>query len=887
MYKAIIFVFVLVFLVASCDIFKKSSEDTSSAAPQEETQEGSEVEIPIEKAENKIIERAHYNPSATIQTDIIHTTLWVSFDWQKQQLNGKAEITASPYFYPTDSLILDAKAMEIHDVSINGEKLTFVYNDKKFLRIGLDKEYNKGEKYKVTVNYTAKPEEKEAGGSSAITSDKGLYFINPKGEDPNQMPQIWTQGETEASSVWFPTIDRPNQKMTQEIYMTVGDKYATLSNGRLVESVKNNDGTRTDHWKQEIPHVPYLAAMAVGEFSVVKDQYVRPDGTKMPVYYYVEPEWEEHAMAIFGETPEMIKHFSELFGVEYPWEKYHSIIVREYVSGAMENTGAVIFGDQVYKTKRELIDMNDHSIIAHELAHHWFGNIVTCESWANLPLNESFANYAQYLWDEHYYGIDQADYYAEKEAMGYYQQSEQMGHHDMIWFDYDEKEDMFDAHSYNKGGRILHMLRNYVGDDAFFASLKLYLTRHEFEPVEIHQLRLAFEDVTGEDLNWFFNQWFFETRHPELSVDMTVDSAMVELKIEQVQDLDKAPLYKLPLKVAVYSGGEKVIHDIVVDKNINTFSFPLNGALENIILDDQRMLLGSISFKKPKEFYHHQFYNAKRLKDREEGLVFGSRLKEGLGDQLIFDALEDEFWYIRQLAVEKMTRVKRKQPEKVFAALKSIVETDINPRVRATAVYFLANEMFQGEYESSTRSVINHAIEKDSSYNVLSKAMSGLTKGTEKDIQKAMEIAEQNKGERSSILRGRVAQVFADYGDASKLDFFTNSIDSGYVRGYELIGVLGHFTKLLEGQNVKTQTNYLPYFEKWHLGGNPYINAVMPMNIMRLKRTAEEKGSDLKAKVAAFEKDGDTQKAEETRIEMDAWYDFAEDVNKILRLIMK
>jgi len=884
MIKSLVIIGTLSLLVVSCDLFKKSTEEDTTSVSSTKKEESSK---PQEKLVEEIVTRPHYNPSATILTDLIHTTLWVSFDWQKQQLNGKARITASPYFYSTDSLILDAKSMDIHKVMMNDKELEFIYNDNMFLRVGLDKEYTRDEEYTVEINYTAKPEEKKNGGSSAITSDKGLYFINPLGEDPNQMPQIWTQGETEASSVWFPTIDRPNQKMTQEIFMTVDDKYATLSNGRLVGSTKNDDGTRVDHWKQDIPHVPYLAAMAVGEFSVVKDYYERPDGTKMPVYYYVEPEWEEHARAIFGETPEMIKFFSERLGVDYPWDKYHSVIVREYVSGAMENTGAVIFGDQVYKTKRELIDMNDHSIIAHELAHHWFGNIVTCESWANLPLNESFANYAQYLWDEHYYGVDQADYYAEKEAMGYYQQSEQMGHHDMIWFDYDEKEDMFDAHSYNKGGRILHMLRNYVGDDAFFSSLKLYLTRHEYEPVEIHHLRLAFEDITGEDLNWFFNQWFFGKRHPELKVDMNADSVGVHLKIEQKQDLDKAPLYKLPLKVAVYSGGEKEVHNIVVDKSINEFTFPLNGELENIIVDEQRMLLGSISFKKPKEFYHHQFYNAKRFKDREEGIVFGSRLKDGLGEQLIFDALEDNFWYVRQLAVEKMTRVKRKNPEKVFEALKKAVESDENPSVRSAAVYFLANEMFQGEYEEQTRSVINYAIEKDSSYNVLSKALAGLTKGKEKDLKQALQIAEENKSERSSILRGRVAQIFADYGDGSKLDFFTNSIDSGYVRGYELIGVVGHFTKLLEDQDASTQSKYMPYFKKWHLGGSPYINAVLPMNIMRLKRGAEEKAADLKAKVDAYEADGDTQKAEEVRFEMNNWYDLAEEVNEILRLIMK
>ena len=645
------------------------------------------------------VERDHYNPSATILTDLIHTKLEVSFNWEKSELNGVATITASPYFHATDSLILDAKSMAFQGVSIEGKKLAYTYNDGKFLRIGLDKTYKRDERYTIVIKYTAKPEEKVLGGSSAISSDKGLYFINPKGEDPNKMPQIWTQGETEASSVWFPTIDRPNQKQTQELFMTVDSKYATLANGRLVSSKDNKNGTRTDHWKQYLPHVPYLAAMAVGEFKVIKDSYTRKDGSKMDVHYYVEPEWEDHAQAIFGETPEMIGFFSELLGVEYPWDKYHQIVVRDYVSGAMENTGAVIFGDFVYKTKRELIDDNDHSIIAHELFHHWFGDLVTCESWANLPLNESFANYSQFLWDEHYYGLDEAEYNAEKEANGYYQSAAQNGHHDMIWYDYDEKEDMFDGNSYNKGGRILHMLRCYLGDDAFFNSLKHYLTVNQYEPVEIHHLRLAFEEITGEDLNWFFDQWFLASYHPELEVtqDLSIPD-QVTLKIIQKQDLEKAPLYKLPLKVSVYVNGTKMTHDIVVDKKVNEYTFRFKGVADNIIVDEQRMLLGSISYKKPTEYYVHQFYNAPKYKDREEGLNFGSRDKGEVGENLILAALNDDFWVIREAAIGKLKKIKKNRTEDVFNAVMKLAESDKNSRVRGAAIRFLSTEYFEESY---------------------------------------------------------------------------------------------------------------------------------------------------------------------------------------------
>jgi len=411
--------FVSTFLIlTACHQSKESVQESESWGAPEMVEELPEGDFTEEEWEEMMMEeenpyvRGIYNSSRTLQTDIVHTRLEVSFDWEHARLNGKEILTAKQHFYTSDSLILDAKGMDILSVEMNNKKLAYTYNDSLHLRIQLDRKYTRDEKFNVTIQYVSKPDERKVGGSAAITSDKGLYFINPKGEDKTKMPQIWTQGETEANSVWFPTVDAPNAKSTEEILMTVQDKYMTLANGKLISSKKNADGTRTDHWKQDLPHAPYLFMMAVGEFKTVKDSYTRKDGSKMEVNYIVEPAYEKDAKAIFGETPEMIRFFSEKLGLEYPWDKYSQIVVRDYVSGAMENTGAVIFGDYVYKTKRELIDGNDESTIAHELFHHWFGDLVTCESWANLPLNESFANYSQYLWDEYEYGVDEADYNA-------------------------------------------------------------------------------------------------------------------------------------------------------------------------------------------------------------------------------------------------------------------------------------------------------------------------------------------------------------------------------------------------------------------------------------------------------------------------------------------
>ncbi|HEX2606281.1 MAG TPA: M1 family peptidase, partial [Flavisolibacter sp.] len=236
--------------------------------------------------------------------DLVHTKLEAKFDYSKSQLNGKVWITLKPHFYPTDSLALDAKGMDIKQVAVSkaGKNTPVKYSyDGLVLNVILDRTYRNNENYTVYIDYTAKPDEFKAVGSAAITDAKGLYFINPRGEEKDKPTQIWTQGETEATSVWVPTIDKPNQKTTNEFYMTVPAKYVTLSNGLLVSQKTNSDGTRTDYWKMDLPHAPYLFFMGVGDYAVIKDKYKDKE-----VSYYVEKEYGPVARRIFGNTPQMI-----------------------------------------------------------------------------------------------------------------------------------------------------------------------------------------------------------------------------------------------------------------------------------------------------------------------------------------------------------------------------------------------------------------------------------------------------------------------------------------------------------------------------------------------------------------------------------------------------
>ncbi|HMI04071.1 MAG TPA: M1 family metallopeptidase [Pedobacter sp.] len=433
-----------------------------------------------QEAKQKI---SDYRETPIKTNELIHTKLNISFNYQKQCLYGEEWVTIKPYFNPTDSLTLDTKGMELKQIALvhNGKliPLKFDYTDSLTIKVRLDKTYYKNEKYTLYIKYTSWPGKLKTGLNATLRS-KGLFFINPEGLEKDKPIQIWTQGETESSSVWFPTIDKPNQKTTQEIAITVPTKYTTLSNGLLTYQKRNTDGTRTDTWKMNLPHAPYLFMIAVGDFKIYYDKW-----QQKAVDYYLEPQFAPFAKDIFGDTPEMMSYFSKILGVNFPWPKYAQVVVREHtMGGSMENTSATLHGDFMQRTSKELIDIDYSGLqltIAHEFFHQWFGDYVTAESWSNLTVNESFADYSEVLWAEHRFGKDEADAHNERSLKKYLASTESHSKN-LVRFYYDDKEDTFDAMvTYSKGGRILNMLRVYLGDAVFFHGLNLYLTKNAFK----------------------------------------------------------------------------------------------------------------------------------------------------------------------------------------------------------------------------------------------------------------------------------------------------------------------------------------------------------------------------------------------------------------------
>lgn len=680
--RYLLFAILLIILINGCKVEQAAvNTDTDSLLVDQTT------DTSIVREEIPVAEPLVYRASRTRLMDLIHTRLEISLDWDKQRLNGLATLQLRPYFKAQDKLLLDAKNFDIHHIQLlkgnHREDLDYYYDGLQLL-IDLDTIYTREQDIFLEIKYTAKPTEREVGGSLAIESDQGLYFVNPDGSDPFKPQQVWTQGETEANSCWFPTIDSPNERTTQEILITVKDRFTTLSNGELVYSKFNGDSTRTDYWKMDLPHAPYLFMIAVGEFEVFQEKW-----KDIPVAFYMEKEYAPYSKDIFGNTTEMMAFFSDRYGIDFVWPKYAQIVVRDYVSGAMENTTASLFYEELNVTGRELIDYNFDKIIAHELAHQWFGDLVTCESWSNLALNEGFANYAEYMWHEYKYGGYEADLHNLDEFQQYLDESEEK-QVDLIRFYYDDKEDMFDSHSYAKGGLVLNMLREYTGDEAFFEALKRYLQRHQFNSAEVHDVRLAFEEVTGEDLNWFFNQWFLASGHPKLLVEDAFSDSVVVLTVRQIQDLETTPLYKLPLVVEVHTKDGVQSFYIEIDEVEQKYELPVDGKPELVLFDASQKLLAEVIHPKSLEEYYYQFLHTDQFLSRYKAL--DTLLKcshDSLRNLSAQASLADDFWYFRQMAVNSLEHLQPDARKALAERLVDMAEHDPKSLVRADVLHTL------------------------------------------------------------------------------------------------------------------------------------------------------------------------------------------------------
>ncbi len=752
---------ILVSILSSCQLFRKSQKGFSAENPilldTIDLQYALETPLPFHSGAARLV-------------DIHHLELDLSFGLEKEEVYGKAGLTISAFAEPQDSILLDARGFEIHEINVvqdDSMYLPLYSYDKQQIFIALAQNLGIEDTIIVNVKYTARPSLLEKGNGQAISSIQGLYFINSSGSEQGVPRQIWSQGETEYNSGWFPSIDKPNEKFTQEVFLTVDTNFRSVSNGKLMYSTVNGDGTRTDYWRQKLKHSNYLVMIAIGDFTVVKDNW-----RDLDVWYYLDQEYEQYADEIFGNTPEMLEFYSNILGYDYPWDKFHQIVVKDFVSGAMENTSAVIHGDFLQQTPREMLDGTHEDVIAHELFHHWFGDLVTSESWAQITMNEGFATYGEYLWQEYKYGVDEASYHLSLD-LGAYLDEPLSSPKPLIRYHYEKADDLFDRHSYQKGGRVVHMLRNEVGDDMFFRGLNRYLRVNEFGSVEDDHLRLAVEEVTGKDLKWFFDQWYHRESHPIVDVTYALDSVSKTLEVRVIQKQEE-DAFKFHVKLSYGNEGLTINKRIWVDEKEDTIRLNLSALPEWYGIDVDGDMLWQVNETKSLRVWEEQLRQYKGSAGKVQAMKAinqDSNRHEVRYQTAITELLaSDQFWLTKAMAAASLLSVEKLDTSNATSALKKLILTEKKSDVRSVALQVL-DSLTSSDNSINAPFILALA---DSSYLVIKSALSILMN---RDACAAIEHIQHFSQEENRDLLLWASRIHTKCGNPVSLSFFEENIE--------------------------------------------------------------------------------------------------------------
>lgn len=616
------------------------------------------------------------------------------FDWEREQAIGSATITLASTIKDLRRVDFDAAFMTVSEAKlVNGTPLKFEYNaGRETLSLVLDRAYQPNEELTVVISYqTNKPPTTVPGGG-------GLNFIKPRPDDPTRPKQIWTQGETETNHFWFPCFDHPNDFVTTEIVATVEKPLMVVSNGALLSTKENPDGTRTFDWKMDQPHATYLTSLIVGEFAQVTAEYAG-----VPIVTNVYPNEVEEGKVTAARLPEMVKFFSEKTGIKYPYAKYAQTTVRDF-GGGMENISATTQTDNMIHDARTELDSNSDGLQSHELAHQWFGDYLTCRSWSDLWLNEGFATYFQAMWDEYKFGHDEFLYSDVKSNQENYFAAWLRGQRrPIVTKNYANPDAVFDTYSYQRAGAVLHMLRTFLGEDNWWRSINLYLTKYAHQPVETAQFRIAIEEATGQPMDWFFDQWIYKMGHPIFRVTQDYDAAnkLLTLKVRQEQRPDpesqypQVTFFQTPVDIEIMTAGNRRVDRVQIEaKEEQVLKFVVDSEPLLVNFDNEGTLIKELMFVKTTGQLIYQLQNDRDVlgriwassqlatQMREEKTTSSDR--ESILKALSQAATKDQFWGARLEALVALTGIKEAK-DTLLAATK-----DANARVRARAVKSLA-----------------------------------------------------------------------------------------------------------------------------------------------------------------------------------------------------
>lgn len=500
------------------------------------------------------------------QVDVEHYTIRVSFDRSAKVVFGDTTIRFRPMTDGLRSVTFDAVDLAFESVVLEPGQKPLTYSaETGAVSTLLDRAYAKDETISIRFKYKASPK-------------KGVYFVPAETDDgkATRSAQIWTQGEPEEARHWFPSFDHPSDKATTEKILTVEKGLTVVGNGELLEKRDNGNGTETWHYRMPVPHSVYLVSFVIGEYVKLDGKY-----NDIPLGYYTYPGREENARKAYERTADILRVFEELTGVDYPFNKYDQTIVARFQFGGMENITATTLAD----TELMYVDLGLGDLvldlIVHEIAHSWFGNLVTCRNWAELWLNEGWATFLEAAYREKAFGRQQYLQKIRADAATFLiDEMTNRKRHALYNQRADRVDELFDNPSttYSKGGAVLHTLREEIGDKAFWKGANIYLERNKFGVVATTDLRQAMEEASDRDLGWFFDQWVYNGGAPNVTIRPTYNARRKTLRINvaQTQRADQLTpaSFRLPLEVSMKVGGQLVIEKLDVRARTQTFTFP-------------------------------------------------------------------------------------------------------------------------------------------------------------------------------------------------------------------------------------------------------------------------------------------------------------------------
>lgn len=582
--------------------------------------------------------------------DVQHYRIELTFDWTKQSVSGETTITFQPFVSDVKEIEVDAGDMTIKSVKLaGGAPLKFRYADNEKLYVTLDRAYSVGQDVSVAISYGATPKQ-------------GLTFITPTETDPTRPYQIWSQGEARTNHYWFPCYDYPNDKATSELIATVDEKFQVVSNGSLVEARRDPaNKTKTFHWKMDRPFSSYLVSIIVGQYEEVKDQF-----KDKPVISYVYPGQAEEGRVSFSKLAQMVAFFSQKIGYDYPYAKYAQTMVRDF-GGAMENITATTMTDSAVHDKRAALDVSSDEVVSHELAHQWFGDLLTCRHWGEIWLNESFATFFEALWTEHNKSKDDFLYEMYGNQQGYFQAWNQGNRRPIVTVRYSDPDAVFDAYAYPRGGAVLSMLRYVLGEELFWKAINHYVKKYQWQNVETSDLKSAIEEATGQNLSWFFDEWVYRMGHPEFEITSNYDGAKsLKLTVKQTQKPDdKRPwfpspdFFTMPVDIAITTASGEKVHRVWIDKAEKEFAFDVDSKPLIVNFDRGNYIIKQVKFSRGDDELAYQVLHDSDTMGR---VLAAIALKGHPGDTvskaLSEAAAHDSFWGVRIEAVKSLAALR-------------------------------------------------------------------------------------------------------------------------------------------------------------------------------------------------------------------------------------